>query len=249
MYLAVVFGAALAKLYGKLKTRKRMLVFCLPEYFVTACAVGFILLSMSRTAFLTTVVTAAAIVAVTAVAYHKGAVRILAELGMLIAVCLVSFPMVFTAVRMVPAVVNDPVRYEIEFQDRSFMIYEGDPVDSDKYMTVRRFLPPCLAGSRPRGAGRRRQETADSQEGRPGCLPMQEISWQDWNGAVFRKGRKNLATQNKQSSQIFQMEGLKFCGLHQCDSIWGHLKMGPEDPKGDEYAHAHNSYLQVAYNF
>lgn len=131
MYLAVVFGAALAKLYGKLKTRKRMLVFCLPEYFVTACAVGFILLSMSRTAFLTTVVTAAAIVAVTAVAYHKGAVRILAELGMLIAVCLVSFPMVFTAVRMVPAVVNDPVRYEIEFQDRSFMIYEGDPVDSD----------------------------------------------------------------------------------------------------------------------
>ena len=31
--------------------------------------------------------TVAAIVAVTAVAYHKGAVRILAELGMLIAVC------------------------------------------------------------------------------------------------------------------------------------------------------------------
>ena len=29
----------------------------------------------------------------------------------------------------------------------------------------------------------------------------------------------------------------------------GHPKMGPEDPKGDEYAHAHNSYLQVAYNF
>ncbi len=171
MYLAVVFGAALAKLYGKLKTRKRMLVFCLPEYFVTACAVGFILLSMSRTAFLTTVVTAAAIVAVTAVAYHKGAVRILAELGMLIAVCLVSFPMVFTAVRMVPAVVNDPVRYEIEFQDRSFMIYEGDPVDSDKYMTVRRFCHPVWQvpdrGGRA-GGGRRRR--THRKGGRGACL-------------------------------------------------------------------------------
>ncbi|MDE7478980.1 MAG: hypothetical protein K2M91_13735 [Lachnospiraceae bacterium] len=140
MYLAVVFGAALAKLYGKLKTRKNMIMLCYPEYFVTACAVGFILLTMSRTAFLTTAVTVLAVVILAAFAYHKQIGRILSELGILAVVCLVSFPMVFTAVRMVPAVVNDPVRYDIEFQDRSFMIYEGDPIDSDKYMTVRRFF-------------------------------------------------------------------------------------------------------------
>ena len=32
-------------------------------------------------------------------------------------------------------------------------------------------------------------------------------------------------------------------------TLRGHPKMGPKDQSGSEYAHAHNSYLQVAYNF
>ena len=45
---------------------------------------------------------------------------------------------------MVPAVVNDPIRYDLEPQDSSFMIYEGDSVDSDKYMNVKRFFDVFL---------------------------------------------------------------------------------------------------------
>lgn len=249
MYLAVVFGAALAKLYGKLKTRKRMLVFCFPEYFVTACTAGFILLSMSRTAFLTTLVTVAMIVAITAVAYHKGAVRILSELGMLAAVCLVSFPMVFTAVRMIPAVVNDPVRYEIEFQDRSFMIYEGDPIDSDKYMTVRRFLSTLFGRFQTAGGG----QEADAGFGglarrEVGVLAFAGKELAGLDGRSFSEEKSGIL----ETSDIPDISNGRFEIFQDYINairFRGHPKMGPEDPKGDEYAHAHNSYLQVAYNF
>lgn len=251
MYLAVVFGTAIAKLYGKLKTRKNMFCFCLPEYFVVACVFGFILLTMSRTAFLTTAVTIIAVVALTAAAYHKNVKRILKELGVLAAVCVVSFPMTYTAVRMVPAVVNDPVRYDIEFQDRAFMIYEGDPVDSDKYMTVRRFFSALFGRFQiPEQASGREKEAG-------------ELCW--WEGGALAYMGDDLAGLDlRQFSQEGGMEDDPdndpeadisngrfdiFRAYIKAIRFKGHPGMGPEDENGDEYAHAHNSYLQVAYNF
>ena len=248
MYLAVVLGAALARLYGKLRTRKNMLMYCFPEYLVTACVVGLILLTMSRTAFLTSIVTVAALVVLTAVVYCKSVRRILSELGVLIMVCLVSFPMVFTAVRMVPAVVNDPVRYDLEFQDRSFMIYEGDPIDSDKYMTVRRYFSTLLGrfqseekeeadvGEIERIRWRTTGELAYTGDGFAGLDVWQFSGDSDTEGMDRSKDISNGR---------FEVFGdyIKEIGLE------GHPRMGPEDKNGNEYAHAHNSYLQVAYNF
>ncbi|MDE7201135.1 MAG: O-antigen ligase family protein [Lachnospiraceae bacterium] len=251
MYLAVVLGAVLAKLYGKLKTRKNILVFCLPEYFVTACVVGFIVLTMSRTAFLTSAVTVAVLVVLTAVIYHKSFRRIVSELGVLAMVCLVSFPMVFTAVRMVPAVVNEPVRYDLEFQDRSFMVYEGDPIDSDKYMTVSRFFSTLFGRFRSEG-----EEEADAGQ-------IERI-WLEETGELVYTG-DGLAGINRSQ---FSMEGDGESSLEDGEKndisngrfaifgdyikeigFQGHPWMGPEDKNGNEYAHAHNSFIQVAYNF
>lgn len=249
MYLAVVFGAALAKLYGKLKTRKNMLFFCFPEYFVTACVAGFILLTMSRTAFLTTAVTLTAVVALTAAVYRKRVRRVLSELGVLAVVCLVSFPMVFTAVRMVPAVVNDPVRYSLEFQERSFMVYKGDPVDSDKYMTVRRFFATLFGRFQASG-----QEKADA--GFAEGLLRREIGELAYAGDALaglsarqfsgeHEGERESGGDNDISNGRFEIFGdyIKAIGFR------GHPGMGPEDENGNEHIHAHNSYLQVAYNF
>ncbi len=246
MYLAVVFGTALAKLYGKLKNRKGMFRLCFPEYFAVVCAVGFILLTMSRTAFLTTAVTLLSITALAAVVYRKTARRIAAELVILAAVSLVSFPMVFTAVRMVPAVVNDPVRYDIEFQDRSFMVYEGDPIDSDKYMTVRRFFQTLFG---------RFQTTEQAHAQEAGNLCWRETGTLVYTGeGLAGLGRLSFSEDHDQAEDAdghdisngrFEIFGdyIKAIGFG------GHPRMGPLDRKGDEYAHAHNSYLQVAYNF
>lgn len=245
MYLAVVFGAALAKLYGKLKTRTSMVKICYREYFVTACVTGFILLTMSRTAFLTTIVTVLSIVALTAAAYRKKAKRIALELGVLAGVCLVSFPMVFTAVRMVPAVINDPVRYEIEFQDKSFMIYEGDPIDSDKYMTVRRFFSTLF--------GRFQTDNAQAHAG----LTLQDAglfayTGDDFAGLDMRAadgGDGGAGGYAEEKNDVSNGRFDIFKAYLEALEIHGHPKMGPSNEKGEEYAHAHNSYLQVAYNF
>ena len=248
MYLAVVLGAALAKLYGRLKTKKNILIFCLPEYFVTSCVIGFILLTMSRTAFLTSAVTVAALVVMTAVVHHKHIRRILLELGVLAVVCLISFPMVFTAVRMIPAVVNDPVRYDLEFQDRSFMVYEGDPIDSDKYMTIRRFFSTLLGRFQSEG-----EERADAGE-----------IWQQEAGELVYAGNGlagidirqfSMDTDGHSGSEDEDKNDISngrfdiFADYIKEIGFQGHPFMGPEDKNGVEYAHAHNSYLQVAYNF
>lgn len=245
MYLAVVFGAGIAKLYGKLKTRKRSIWHCCPEYFVTACVSGFILLTMSRTAFLTVAVTLFAVVILSALAYHKKVKRILAEFGVLAAVCLVSFPMVFTAVRMIPAVVNDPVRYDIEFQDKSFMIYEGDPIDSDKYMTVRRFFDTLFGRFQTQG-----QQAAVETEG----FVLEEAGELAFVGAGLagldrRAADSGTGEDTGAKTDISNGRFTIFRDYWKAITFRGHPKMGPQDQEGSEYAHAHNSYLQVAYNF
>lgn len=251
MYLAVVFGAALAKLYGKLKLRKRYVWYCCPEYFVVACVMGFILLTMSRTAFLTVTVTLIAVVALSAVAYHKKIGRILSEFGILSVACLVSFPMVFTAVRMIPAVVNEPVRYDIEFQDKSFMIYEGDPIDSDKYMTVRRFFDTLFG----RFQTQRQRVAVDTAiEDETKGLELEDAGELAFIGAglagldrraVDNNIEENATTKTDISNGRFTI----FQDYWKAITLRGHPKMGPKDQSGSEYAHAHNSYLQVAYNF
>ena len=249
MYLAVVFGAAFAKLYGKLRDKKNMFLRCFFEYLVTACVVGCILLTMSRTAFLTTSVTVVAIMALTAVAHHKHAKRILSELGVFALVCLLNFPMVYTTIRMVPAVVGDPIRYDIEFQDEDFMVYKGDPIDSDKYMTVRRFFNTLFGRFQTEEA---KEETAQIQK-----ETQQEEVLLAYTGDNFKN--MGISTVSADSDEDIESEEEKkdisngrfriFQDYIGEISIKGHPKMGPLDEKGSEYAHAHNSYLQVAYNF
>lgn len=252
MYLAVVFGVALAKLYGKLKNKKNILWSCYMEYFLTACTVGFILLTMSRTAFLTASVMVLMVVALTAAAHHKAPGRILKELGVLAAVCLVSFPMVYTTVRMVPAVVNDPVRYEIEFQDRSFMIYEGDPIDSDKYMTVRRFFSTLFGRFQTTSGG-----SGEADAGGDGGLDLRESGELAYVGdslagldvRYFSMDSDDGDDSEEDDDDISNGRFTIFRDYLKAIGFAGHPKMGPLDKKGNEYAHAHNSYLQVAYNF
>lgn len=277
MYLAVVIGAAVGKLYGKLRDRKKMLWRCFGEYFVTACAFGFVLLSMSRTAMLTCTVTVAAVAALAAVTYRKTSKRLLQEFGMLAAVILVSFPMVFTAIRMVPALVNDPVRYDIEFQDESFMVYKGDPINSDKYMTVERFFLALFgrfqrentdsgeAARLEKGQNRKREQYFEKDQGLDEKSRTQvEQNFLVYNGNdlsgvdidVFAQqsvqaaeleadGEEDKKSQNDISNGRFEIFGDYFQALE----FRGHPKMAPVNEDGEDYAHAHNSYLQVAYNF
>jgi hypothetical protein len=144
MYLAVVFAAVIGKLYGRLRDRKNMFSRCYCEFLLLGCVSGFIILTMSRTAFLTISICTILVSALAAVTYKKRIKRVLQEFGILAATIIVWFPLVFSTVRMVPAIINDPVIYDLEYHDEKWVIDIGEPIYSDDYITVERFFTVLL---------------------------------------------------------------------------------------------------------
>ena len=256
MYLAVVFGAAVGKLFGTLKARDNMLVCCPFECFLVSVTAGYIFLTMSRTAYLSAFVTAALVVVLAAFAFHKIFSNVWKEIGVLLLSAFLCFPLVFTAVRMIPAVINEPIRYDLEHQDRDFMVYRGDPIDSDKYMTVPRFFSTLF--------GRfQKEEVVTDEDEDDEALGIERSEEQylvytgnDFAGMDMRTAHDDAdedddddeeseEEQNDMSNGRFAI----FMDYVKALSFEGHEKMAIVNEEGKEHVHAHNSYLQVAYNF
>lgn len=239
MYLTVVSGAVIGKLYGKWTEGKKLLQSGKTELFLLAAVVSNILLSMSRTAILTLMVNLFLVVILAAVSYRKALKRTILELCLVGAAIVISFPLMYSIIRVVPAVVNEPVRYEIEPQDRNYMLYEGDKVDSDKYMTIRRYFTLFLFRFQTEeGEVDNTIDIANDTEllayiGKH-SLPVQRPSSQG-DDIVLEK-------EDDISNGRFDI----YLDYLNRITIEGHDKMMIEDK---EYAHAHNSYLQVAYDF
>ena len=158
------------------------------------------------------------------------------EIGILCITALLSFPFAYSTLRIVPAIVNDPIRYDLEPQDSSFMIYDGDPVDSDKYMSIRRFFDVFLS----------RFDNGEARE-----LQIQ----QNDNALLAYIGKDRLPITVSDSEDKYVLESTSdisngrfeiFMAYLERMNLMGHDKMMIE---GRDYAHAHNSYIQVAYDF
>ncbi|MCM1182550.1 MAG: O-antigen ligase family protein [Roseburia sp.] len=246
MYMAVVLGAALGKLYGKLKDGGHMLRRCFYELSLAACAISFILLTVSRTAFLTMGITVVAIVGLAAVTYRKRPRRVLRELGMFAAAVLMCFPVVFSTVRSVPAIADDPIQYEIEREDSSHTVRKGDRIDSGLYMTVEHFFSVLL--------GRFGYEAPEEEEAFNG-ISVEEQGLLAYTGEDFAGMQMNRAADDPEgaapeagrdvSNGRFEIFRDYFKALE----LKGHPGMGLLNDTGEDHGHAHNSYLQVAYNF
>lgn len=239
MYLVVVSGAIIGKLYGKWTEGKKLLQSGKLELFLLAAVVSNILLSMSRTAILTLVVNLLLVVVLAAVSYRKAMKRMILELCLLGGAIVISFPLMYSIIRVVPAVVNDPVRYEIEPQDRNYMIYEGDKVSSDKYMTIRRYFTLFFF----------RFQT-DESEARNSIGITNDTSLLAYIGkdslpVRMPAGQGDDIVLEKEDDISNGRFDIYLDYLSRL-TIEGHEKMMIE---GEDYAHAHNSYIQVAYDF
>lgn len=252
MYLAVVFGAAVGKLFGTLKARENVILCCPFECFLVSVVAGYIFLTMSRTAYLSAFVTAALVVLLAAFAFHKLLSNVWKEIGVLTLMALLSFPLVFSAVRMIPAVINEPIRYDLEHQDRGFMVYRGDPIDSDKYMTVPRFFSTLF--------GRFQKEEAVTDEEEEAFdigLPQEQYlvyTGDDFAGMDIKavndeEEKEDDEEQVEEQNDVSNGRFAIFMDYVKALSLEGHEKMALVNEDGKEHVHAHNSYLQVAYNF
>lgn len=246
LYLAVVMAAAMGKLFGKWKNGRHMLLQGWKELFIISAIAAFVMFTMARTAILAVAVNVALVIILTAVTYRKDWKQIGKECALLLAAVVVSFPLMFAALRMIPAVINDPVRYDVEFQDEHFMVYEGDPIDSDKYMTIGRYFSLLLG----------RIQTSDSQEAQNGehdseaeeaLLASRTVSAAMLYGLTEEAGDTDSNMEEAADFSNGRFEIFKAYIEH--SSFKGNPGTILELENGESYAHAHNSYIMVMYNF
>ncbi len=237
MYLVVVSGAIIGKLYGKWKEGEKLLQTGKTELFLLAAVVANILLTMSRTAILTFAVNVLLVVILAAFSYRKTWKRVMAELCLMGVVVVMSFPLMYSIIRVVPAVVNEPVRYEIEPQDRYFMIYEGDKIDSDKYMTIRRYFEVFFG---------RFESGEDARGNQEDTMLLAYIGKETLpiGDSLVASDTQTTEEQTDMSNGRFDI----FKAYIESITLEGHEKMALEEGELS-HAHAHNSYIQVAYDF
>ncbi len=239
MYLVVVSGAVIGKLYGKWRESGKLLQIAKLELFILAALVANIFLSMSRTALLTLSVNLLLVAILAAVSYKKRIRQVFLELCLMGIAIVISFPLMYSVIRVVPAVINDPIRYELEPQDRNYMIYEGDKIDSDKYMTIGRYFTVFFGRFRTEEEEARDTINIESDTtllayiGKS-SLPVSLPSAQEDNYV--------LEQQSDVSNGRFDIYRVYLKNL----TLNGHETMEPEET---HYGHAHNSYIQVAYDF
>lgn len=232
MYLSVVFAAAVGKLYAKLKVGADILKNCWCELFVTASVVSFILFTMSRTAILTVMINFILVLMISVYVNKKSPKLAAKECGILLCAVLMTFPLMFSALRMIPAISNEPIRYDLEFQDKNFMIYKDEPIDSDKYMNIERYFEVFF------GRFNSDEQVAAETE------VLLAYNTKNVLPAVMKASQDG--SQNAEASDISNGRFDIFREYLKSLNISGHEKMSLEEK---DYAHAHNSYIQTAYDF
>lgn len=259
VYLALVVCAAMVKFldaYGK----RPKLAAVYKELFMVGVSAVYLLLTLSRTGYLAIVVTALIMIPVACFSLRHRWRGILNCIGMMLIAAVLCFPMTFTAQRMIPAVAASPKMHEIEELPTEIM--HGRYMDSYYYITIQRFIQVFqmkILGIPEEKSLRAIYMVSDAGEEIPGhSLLVKEgeillASSQDMvaNG----EDTKNESDSAETPGQEFEEEESYTNGRLEIFRLYyqnlnqiGHDDMGIMEPNGNYNVHAHNIYLQVAYD-
>lgn len=226
VYFSLVFVLALSWFLVKY-AKERKVKNCLTELVMLALSGGFLLMTSTRTGLFGPAVVMLLLFVVTFFTeYQKGVVNALKRLGIIIGSVVCAFFICFTACRIGPAVIGQPSTYVVE----EFLetIREGEPWDSYRYMNVNRFLAIW-----------------DSKF----LIAANNSMEEDGTGGVAEKldrlEYEGLEAITDYSSGRFDIYKKYFNLL----DFEGHPNVNMKDERGKEIAHAHNVYLQTAYDF
>lgn len=248
-YFTMVECAAVIILLEKLK-KSRKLKDCWKELTLFGVVSSYMLFTMSRTAFFA--VEAALLVAFAMTAEGKGKEKLTCfgkNMGMAIAAVIVCFPVTFSVQRNIPILASDPFLYEIEYsmycpED----VMRGRHFDTPNFMRVGRFIDVFAEKifSIPEGTFDIYGEIAEYERTHPGkntakaekvWLVASTASLPDDVPEEFRE--KDDYTNGRLDIFKSYIEQL---------NMTGHDEMGALLKNGEIATHAHNTYLQVAYD-
>lgn len=239
VYLTAVLCVAIAGYFWKAKYSVR-LADTWKELSVTAVISAYLIMTLSRTGYVAIFAAGAVLLFVTTPGRGKKRFRRMGRRARnLFLAVLVGVPVVFTATRTIPAVVNDPYIYDIEvFVDS---IVKGDEPDSRRYMTVARFV--YAFNMRILGMDEKSAMIFGSDD--PGYVAMMKENYVFVASADPQAGAGGEAEHS-----IFDTSDISNGRFDIYKSYWENLNWtGHEVMSVDgKVMHAHNIYLQTAHD-
>ena len=258
-YLTMVECAAVVILLSKLSKSRKLKDFW-KEAVLFGVVSSYMLFTMARTGFFAVGVTL--IFAVTVMAAGKGKERLLhwgRSLGIMILAVIVCMPVTFTAQRTVPALVSDPYVYEIEsFVDDAL---RGRKLNSVEFMRVGRFIDVFADKifGLPEGTFDIYGEIAEYERTHGGKTSARATEFIVEEKAIpgIKDGGQLVASADYVPEEWEEETGETDYTNGRLDifrsyikqlNMTGHEEMGALLENGEIATHAHNIYLQVAYD-
>ena len=250
VYLALVVCAALVKFldaYG----RKASLAGTYKELAVFGASAMYLLFTLSRTGYLAIFVTA---VVVIPVAFFSGKTltirekwgRFLRGVGLMALSVIISFPVMFTAQRTVPAVAADIRSHEIE--EFPTELVHGRDMDSYYYITVERFIQTFQM--KVLGIPQEKCLNAFLFFSKADGESEYRSPYLENGGRILLASAEDMAAAAEAEEEESYTNGRLYIFARYYERLnnTGHDDMGVMEPDGNYLAHAHNIYLQVAYD-
>ncbi|MCM1174284.1 MAG: hypothetical protein NC341_04445 [Blautia sp.] len=255
VYLALVVCAALVKLLGCYR-REQKFSCVWKEWTVFGISVVYLIFTLSRTGYLAVAIMALVVIPVVCLGMKKKVKSLISAAALMILAVLLCFPAVFTAQRIIPAVSAQPERMEIE--ELPSEIEHGRDLDSNYYMTLRRFIHVFQSKvlSIPDEECINQYKTAKADTVilvASADLSGSEIPMQEEEPADEEQGEEEEQTegeeQQESDAEAYTNGRLDIFKLYYENlNREGHDEMGITLPDGNLIVHAHNIYLQVAYD-
>lgn len=254
VYLSLVVCAALVKFLDVYKSKQRLAA-VYKELAVFGVSVVYLLLTLSRTGYLAVIAMAAAVIPVMCFSLKKKWRSMMHSIGMMALAVVLCFPVVFSAQRMIPAVVARPEAFEIE--EFPTEILHGRDTDSRYYITIQRFIQVFqmkVLGIPEEKSLRAIYMVVDAGEGAfhnalladtgEILLASTEDMAVDAEAEGDNSGSGTEEEEYSYTNGRMEIFRLYYNNLNKT----GHDDMGIMEPNGHYNVHAHNIYLQVAYD-
>lgn len=251
VYLAMVFAICFAKVFSGIANKKKIIEF-FPNIVMVGIVSGFQVMTLSRTGLLTCFIVGVISIFIFMITNKKISLsKVTTTLMITILIIISSIPMVYTITRVVPAIKNDPIVYEGEQFVES--IVKGEKLDSKRYITVERFLgltTERIFGKQDLSAvtesGKTIEEVLENIDN-PGETSLEE------EGVVV--GEKGITYIDSYGDE-YTIETMEYSN-GRLDifknyvnnlNLEGHDAVGLTLPDGTTIMHAHNSFIQMAYD-
>ena len=258
LFWMVAFGCTITCILAKYKKETGILQNikeCLFELITLGAVSSYLLMGMARTSLLGTAVFSAAAFLVAELFYYRDSIKgMLVKILLVICPVLLLFPVVYTLTRCIPAVVGRPVwitRAEW-FSDR---IQKREPMDSSKFMNVPQLAESLLdklldidinlsnmagAESGP-GVGYTIDENGEI------VFDANVVGYYEKDGQIYTEKDYSFENDATQDTSNGRLDIWKLYYEHL--NLTGHDTMIVEDVGENVILyHAHNSYMQVAYD-